>query len=294
MNVRLIDPLVVCTLEGTRVPWLPHFVRHYQAQGIERFHLTVQCEDGKRRSGEAARRRALGLVRPLGVEHVDLLERDYDAMALREHHDRVQKESGATWFVWADIDEFQVYPQSVPAMIAGWVREGALACSGFFVDRVTRSGELVDFDHAEPIWGQFPVGATVTRDVVAGQVNKVVCSHVSVRVQHGNHDPARDQKIRWAGRRVPVFHFKWDRTVVRRLRVRLTENWKARCHWWTQTARLLETLKANGGRLPLPTLTTFDFRDDAFAGQAHPYRLNRRYREWEGRGEGKFRGRNHG
>ena len=289
-----MDPLVVCTLEGARVPWLPHFVRHYQAQGLGRFHLTVQCQEGKRHSGEAARRRALRLLRPLGVEHVDLLERDFDAMALRDHHDRVQKESGALWFVWADIDEFQVYPHGAPGMIAEWERVGIRACSGLFVDRVSRSGELVAFDPAEPIWGQFPVGAMVTRDLVGGQINKVVCSHVSVRIKHANHDPVRGQNVRWANQTIPVFHFKWDRSVVRRLRIRMTKAWKARCPWWTQTARVYETLAINDGRLPLHTLATFDFKDDAFQNASHPYRTNRRYREWERTGRRKLWGETYG
>lgn len=289
-----MDIVVVCTLEGGRVPWLPHFVRHYQTQGLERFHFTVQCQQGKRRGGEAARRRALRVLRPLGVDHMDLLERDFDAMALREHHDKVQRESGASWFVWADIDEFQVYPAPIPTLVAEWEGAGVRACGGLFVDRVSRSGELVTFDDAESIWGQFPVGAMVTRDVVGGQINKVVCSQASVRIKQGNHDPVRGQRIRWATQRIPVFHFKWDSTVVQRLRVRMTEAWKARCHWWTQTARLYETLEANQGRLPLDDRATFDFRDDAFPEAWHPYRLNKRYREWDRSGKRRLWGEAHG
>jgi hypothetical protein len=275
-----MDITVVCTVEAARVAWLPQFVRHYQAQGLERFHLTVQCPRGKRRTGEAARRRALKLLLPLGVDQVDLLERDFDAMALREHHDEVQDKSGAEWLVWADIDEFQVYPAPVPMLVADWKRAGIQACTGLFVDRVSRSGKLAPVNLAEPIWGQYPIGASLTRDVLRGQINKVVCSHVSVRIKHGNHEPVRGQRVRRTREIIPVFHFKWDSTVVPRLKMRLTEAWKKRCPWWTQTARLYEVLEGNRGRLPLAELKTFDFRDDALSREWHPYRLNARYGEW--------------
>jgi hypothetical protein len=37
---------LICTLEPCRIDWLPQFVAHYRAQGVERFLLTLQIEPG--------------------------------------------------------------------------------------------------------------------------------------------------------------------------------------------------------------------------------------------------------
>ena len=281
---------VVCTLEKARLPWLRHFVAHYQAQGIERFFLSIQCEQGKRTEGEATRKQAIKLVRPLGVGDVELLERNFDAMALRAHHDSIQSRGEADWFVWADLDEFQVYPRLIPDLVETWRARNITACAGLFVDRVSRSGELVRFDARRPVWGQFPVGATVTRDLVGGQIHKVVCAHASVGIKHANHDPVPGQKITWAQEIIPVHHFKWDKTVIERLKIRLTRSWKARCHWWVQTDRLYRALALNEGKIPLDYVARFDFKDDALPLAAEPYRSNRRYREWQRSGRRKLWG----
>ena len=113
--------------------------------------------------------------------------------------------------------------------------------SGEFIDRVALGGELKCFDPHSAIWNQFPIGCDVTKRILLGQTNKVVCSQASVKIKHANHDPIRNQHMLLS---LPylaaVHHFKWDSTVVERLLPRLDDDWKQRCHWWVQTQRFMD------------------------------------------------------
>ncbi|UVD56982.1 hypothetical protein NE852_23555 [Rhizobium sp. Pop5] len=271
---------LVMTTEPARIGWLPQFVRHYLRQGVCRFEISIQFEPG---IPKVERDRILeGSRSVLGqMEGVTLRELvcTFDAMSLRAHHDEIQStiSKSCDWIVWADVDEFQIHPYPLPVMTSHWTEKGQSACKGYFIDRVARDGSLCAFDPCRTIWSQFPVGTNMTKVIVQGQTNKVVCARPDVRIKHANHDLIKGQEILWADTQVPVHHFKWDASLRDRLATRLTDSWKERCSWWPQTERLFQAIDSSGGKLPLSNVHCFDYLDDDFDYIQHPYEVNSRY-----------------
>jgi hypothetical protein len=234
---------LISTIEYRRVDWIPQFVEHYLSLGIDRLWLTLHFPPSMSRNEiRSVTRKTTRILNSQGIDYLGHLVCPFDAMSLRQHHDMLQTAVNPNdWIVWADIDEFQVYPQKLSKCIAEAERTGATAMSGEFIDRVALGGELKCFDPDSPIWNQFPIGCDVTKRILLGQTNKVVCSQASIRIKHANHDPIRHQPtVSWLPYLAAVHHFKWDSTVVERLLPRLDDAWKERCHWWVQTQRFMD------------------------------------------------------
>jgi hypothetical protein len=238
---------LLTTVEHQRIAWLPQFVQHYQKLGVQRFWITIHFDPSvARETVSSAMRRARGFLTKEGITYLNKLVCPFDAMALRANHDSVQAEVAAhtDWIVWADIDEFQVYPMKLSKCIRESKNIGATVISGEFIDRVAPDGRLIHFNPKVPIWKQFPIGCDITKRILIGQTNKVVCSQAHIKIKHANHDPVRGQGgISWLPHLAAVHHFKWDITVVERLKPRLRSSWKRRCPWWVQSKRFMDHLR---------------------------------------------------
>lgn len=277
MTIRLIS-----TCEPERLHLVPQFIRHYERQGVQDFILSLQFEpetdEAEVRVGRAM---AAEIARELQIRPFHELYVHFDAMALRAHHDLLQDTECADkdWIVWADMDEFHWFGSHLLNLCDEFSFGNFNAIRGYFIDRIARDGELIEFDSSRPIWAQYPIGCDVTATIVRGMTKKVILARGDVRIRHANHDPLRHQRIDWAPIRAPIFHFKWESSVSNRLGARLTPHWKKRCPWWTQSASALEAITKNDGRIPLEHLKCFDFLDDKYPTEYFPYEKNSRYRE---------------
>jgi hypothetical protein len=242
---------LITTLDESRIEWLPQFLAHYRELGVERIHLSLHFEP--RVTALVKRQRteqAVALAAAFGVDLAAVLVCVYDSYVLRTHHNQLQSQipQASDWIVWADIDEFQIYPDRLPSLIDAAERSGIDYFGGLFVDRTTEDGSLPAFDPGRPIWSQFPRQSQITRDLTTACTEKVVCARSRVRLTPGNHAVC-DQSL--AGRQalVEVHHFKWDASVVPRLRRRLTPQWQERCYWWEESRDFLNHIESNGGKL---------------------------------------------
>ncbi len=273
---------LIATCEPARLPMLPQFVHNYARQGVDDFILSLQLEPSVDHGATSrARAQADDIARKLDIRPLLDLRVPFDAMALRTHHDVLQSSecSMQDWIVWADVDEFHWFGAHLREICADCDSQGHDAVRGQFVDRVARAGELPPFDPERSIWSQFPIGCDVTSSIVEGMSKKVVLARARVRMRHANHDPLRHQRVSWSPIRAPIFHFKWDASVLPRLQARLEPDWKERCAWWTQSAAAISAIDASNGRIPIERLRCFDFHDDDYPTEYFPYETNRRYRE---------------
>jgi hypothetical protein len=81
-----------------------------------------------------------------------------------------------------------------------------------------------------------------------GDPRKVVFARSPVRVSGGKHRLTDTRNLRTVSGWVQVHHFKWDATLIDRLRYRVRPEWRARFPWWTESQRLLDYFAANNSR----------------------------------------------
>jgi hypothetical protein len=274
---------LISTMEPGRINWLPQFVRHYRARGVERFFLSLQIEPGTDPVLQRGYRAQFGkTLAALGIGEAFFLEKSFDAYVIRDHHDAIQDAylTSDDWIVWCDSDEFQVYPLPLGELTQKWRAAGLDYVNGVMIDRVAGDGSLPRFDPMTPAWEQFPIACAFALEVGSVLTRKVAISRGKVYLSTGNHFLAKDAPrmlTPTAERRlaaaaafepkspdawVQIHHFKWDATVLERLRFRLSPQWKAKCPWWVESDRLLNYFDGNGGRFKLSDLKIVDFPPD--------------------------------
>lgn len=238
---------LICTFEPARIHFLPQFIDHYRQLGVEVFHLSLQVEpdvepEEKARASHGAQETLLSR----GLSLLAVLNCPFSAMALREHHNQIQLQSCqiTDWIVWVDIDEFQIYPGSFQDSLRFAEENNLDYFWGRFVDRVTADGSLQPFDPDRPIWEQYPIETHITRDVAKAQTQKLTCARGNVQVTSGNHSAANPETLRYFGPPVAIHHFKWDDSVLQRLRRRVMPDWRERWPWWVESRNLLEFLQS--------------------------------------------------
>jgi hypothetical protein len=242
---------LLCTLEPARIAWLPQLVRHYRGIGVERFLLILQLEPdaepvAKDRDYAHFRRVLAGL----GIGEGFRWDHAFGAPAIIQHQRGIQAEHVAPddWIVWCDSDEFQVYPVPLPEMIAQCDANGIDYVRGVLIDRVAADYGLPAFDPQTPIWDTFPRTCSVTTALASGDPRKVVLARASVVVSGGKHRPRSPHNPKTFTGWVQVHHFKWDATLLERLRYRVQPEWQAKHAWWVESQRLLDYFAANGSR----------------------------------------------
>lgn len=244
--------VLICTLEPYRIEWLPQFVQHYRRLGVERFLLTLQLEPGAAQAEkEQQRNRFRQTLAELDIDETHYWEQSYDAMGMGEQHRRLQEQkvSPNDWVVWSDSDELQVYPQPLRDIVAQCVATRVDLIRGMFIDRVAADFSLAPFDPERAIWESFPQTFNISAALAGATNHKVVLARGGIRVSAGNHLPLADGSPLTTLRGwVQVHHFKWDATLIERLRYRLRPEWQARCPWWVESKRLVDYFVAHGSR----------------------------------------------
>jgi len=242
--------VLICTLEPSRISWLPQLVAHYRDLGVERFLFTLQLEPD--RAPEARDRDYERFLAALGSLEIGVGIRwdgEWSGPAAMAHQRTIveQRLRSEDWIVWCDSDELHVYPVSLPEIVKECEAHRTDFLRGVFVDRVAADYSLAAFDAQSPLWDTFPNAVNVTAALAQGDPRKVVFARASVRLSGGKHQAiGRDLKTitGW----VQVHHFKWDATLLGRLRYRVRPEWRARFPWWKESQRLLDYFAANDSR----------------------------------------------
>lgn len=247
---------LICTLEPTKIDWLPQFVAHYRSLGVDRFLLSLQQEPAiAAETRRAQRTRFEHALRGLGVAQSFELPESYDSASVCRHHQRITDQfvSKDDWIVWCDSDEFQVYPLALGEVVHSCLAQGIEAIPGILVDRIAADGSLPDFDPSRSLWEVFSRPCNVTGSIAHGTVEKVAFARGDIRLRPGNHAP-EDPKTKFAAQAIPIHHFKWHAGVLAQLRFRLDPAWKRKCFWWIESQHLLDYFSRHDMRFKLDDL----------------------------------------
>ncbi|GJF34369.1 hypothetical protein KNE206_70690 [Kitasatospora sp. NE20-6] len=267
MTIRMVSVV------GGDTSLLERFLDHYRGLGVEEFHVVRHVESmsdpGLPESIEVMHRAGLEFSRMSEGPWHEHLNPRLIRETMAEHPD--------DWWVVADLDEFQVYPDTLAEAVRHCERHDYDYVEGAFLDRVAADGSFPEPDvtGGTPLWQQYGLAGLLTLRLMRARPTKVTLARGRAELGYGQHNS-------WTGRGVPtgslytqVHHFKWTASAHERL-VRRVDAYSTGT-WQINNPVIIDESKAflahvaeHGGRLDVDdpdlglrpcTLAYEDYRD---------------------------------
>ena len=208
------------TVVGENTHILPHMLKHYEDK-IDKAYVCVyrQSEDDG----------ILNEIEELGIEPFMVFTEDkYNWNRVTEIYNTVKQTKPNDWWIVADDDELQVYPDDIDTIIKDCERYGYDFVTGGFLDRIGIDGIFPEVTRDTNIHRAFPMAGFFRYPMSKACPNKVTLMKGHQDVTPGQHyADFGNGKTSWGDshvKRMPinevfvqVHHFKWDETCVERI-----------------------------------------------------------------------------
>ncbi len=167
------------------------------------------------------------------------------------------------WWIVSDDDEFHVYPFDLDDIIEACELKGYRFVTGAFMDRIGNNGEFPKVTTDSNIWELFPYGGSFRNYISKACPNKIPIIHGSLKVEHGQHYAVFENGTTSYGKKfikhplkmpiqdcfIQVHHFKWDYSVIERLK-QVSEIKEDYTYYW-EYKKMLDFIIGNDFRIPI-------------------------------------------
>ncbi len=244
------------TVVGHNTTMLPHMLEHYK-NIVDKIYVVVYRQhenDG-----------ILDEIKSLGITpHKIVTEPKFNWERVTQLYNEIKQTKPNEWWVVSDDDEFHVYPKDLRDMISECEENGWEFISGGFLDRIGENGEFPLVTKETNIWSEFPLAGFFRYPMSGACPNKVCIMKGSVDVTPGQHYAIINESHVWGnegikhplrypiGRGegfVQVHHFKWDSTVLERLKeVSETEE---KYSFWEEYKKMYKAIQINDWKIDI-------------------------------------------
>ena len=220
------------TADSFRPALFDFFVKYYSELGVlfENMLFTIQVS---KHTNISSLRTLLGkLVSKNMYYDIHFGSWSSESLMFHQAHKLLFCANFEDWIIVADSDEFHEYPGgSVNTFVETMMNQGYNFANGIFLDRIAKSGALLDLKSEEDIFAQFPLGCTLHRRLSLGTPKKVIIFRGNLRINRGHHRlalcwfwerrnqlhlspwskcPSKDEDFIFPyPKRLNVHHFKW-------------------------------------------------------------------------------------
>ena len=222
MSINLVT---VC---GHNTTMLRHMLNHYK-EFVDEIYVVVYLSSDKDRVLSEVKE----ITKELNIDiHKTTVEEPFNWERVTELYNETKLLKPDDWWIVADDDEFHIYPKPINELIEDCDENGYKFITGAFLDRIGENGKfpkILPFDDSD-IWKEFPLAGSFRYPVSNACPNKTVVMKGDIQVTNGQHYAMIDGEDTYGDRwmndlRYPVgdcfiqvHHFKWDITVIGRLR----------------------------------------------------------------------------
>jgi hypothetical protein len=215
------------TVIGHGTNLLPHFIEHYQKQ-VDEINIVVYESDINPMIDYEIKN-IIKNFDDVKIVHT-IKERIYDWEKVTQLYNFIKSKHPNDWWVIADIDEFHLYPNdNLSDLINECDDNGWDLVRGGFIDRIGIGGEFSELVDNVSIWQQFPNAGFFRYPMSHACPNKICVVKGYIEITNGQHYAKINEQTtwRWQGwshplinpnSTVQVHHFKWDKTVIDRIR----------------------------------------------------------------------------
>ena len=209
------------TVVGENTHILPHMLKHYEDQ-IDKAYVCVYRQgkdDG-----------ILEEIEELGIKPFMVFTEDkYNWNRVTDIYNTVKQTKPNDWWIVADDDELQVYPDNIEIIIKDCERYGYDFVTGGFLDRIGIDGTFPEVTRETDIHKKFPLAGFFRYPMSGACPNKVTLMKGYQDITSGQHYASfADGTNSWGTKhpkRMPVeevftqvHHFKWDSTCIKRIK----------------------------------------------------------------------------
>ena len=209
------------TVVGENTHILPHMLKHYE-NIIDKAYVCVYQQgndDG-----------ILQEIEELGIEPFMVFTEDkYNWNRVTEIYNTVKQTKPNDWWIVADDDELQVYPEPIEDIIEKCEKYGYDFVTGGFLDRIGIDGTFPKVTRETDIHRAFPNAGFFRYPMSGACPNKVTLMKGYQDVSPGQHYAVFPDGTNSWGKKHPkrmpiedcfvqVHHFKWDETCVERIK----------------------------------------------------------------------------
>ena len=244
------------TVVGHNITMLPHMLEHYK-NIVDEIYVVVYRQhenDG-----------ILDEIKSLGITpHKVVTEEKFNWERVTQLYNEIKRTKPDEWWVVSDDDEFHIYPKPIREMISDCEKGGWEFITGGFLDRIGENGEFPLVTKETNIWSEFPLAGFFRYPMSGACPNKVCVMKGSVDVTSGQHYAIINESHVWGnegikhplrypiGRGegfVQVHHFKWDSTVLERLKeVSETEE---KYSFWEEYKKMYKAIQINDWKIDI-------------------------------------------
>ena len=219
----MINLVTVC---GHNTTMLKHMLNHYKDIADDIFVVVYLSSDKDKVLSEVKE-----ITRDLNIDiHKKTFEEPFNWERVTELYNETKLLRPDDWWIVSDDDEFHVYPKQINKLIEDCEEYGYEFITGAFLDRIGENGNFPSITDDSDIWTEFPLAGTFRYPISNACPNKTVVMKGNIQVTNGQHYAMVDGEDTYGDRwmndlRYPVgdcfiqvHHFKWDVSVLNRLR----------------------------------------------------------------------------
>jgi len=251
-----MQKLNLVTVVGHNITMLPHMLEHYK-NIVDEIYVVVYRQhenDG-----------ILDEIKSLGITpHKVVTEEKFNWERVTQLYNEIKRTKPNEWWVVSDDDEFHIYPKPIREMISECEENGWEFITGGFLDRIGENGEFPLVTNETNIWKEFPLAGYFRYPMSGACPNKVCVMKGSVDVTNGQHYAIIDETHVWGTKGVShplrypigrgdgfiqVHHFKWDSTVLERLK-EVSETEK-NYSFWEEYRRMYKGIQINDWKIDI-------------------------------------------
>jgi predicted SAM-dependent methyltransferase len=204
---------------GQRLDMLWHTISHYKNLGISEFCIILHGETEK----DPLIDRGKAILASLGLSPYQIVVGTWAERFNQHHISEVFRAFPDSWFLIADQDELQIYPNELHEIASWCERKGYDAVSGLHVDRHASEGVLADAKEHQSIWEQFPIASTFASVIAGADPKKIVLCRSGISLDPGQHGFQINAASVCPSSKLlaQVHHFKWTANVITNLKSRV-------------------------------------------------------------------------
>tara|TARA_Y100000356_G_scaffold42528_1_gene33171 strand:- start:360 stop:1208 length:849 start_codon:yes stop_codon:yes gene_type:complete len=219
----MINLVTVC---GHNTTMLKHMLNHYKDIVDDIFVVVYLSSDKDKVLSEVNE-----ITRDLNIDiHRKTFEEPFNWERVTQLYNETKLLKPNDWWIISDDDEFHLYPKSINELIEDCEEYGYKFITGAFLDRIGKGGIFPKINDDSDIWKEFPLVGSFRHPISNACPNKTVVVRGDIKITNGQHYAMIDNEDTYGDRwnhplRYPiekcfiqVHHFKWDSSVINRLR----------------------------------------------------------------------------